>query len=148
MDPINLNAQSDANMRHTHHVSAVHRKSDTYTAELRSDNMGDPWDQIADIHEARQILKRPVFGNQKHILCVRLLAMVEEIIALSGGDHRLLPCPCCKGSGGGHCGECGSDTDCHKCRGSGRVRLSQIEYSSPQEIGRMLEAARREARVQ
>lgn len=108
----------------------------------------EAWKKVPDVRKARRILERPVFGDPDHIQAVKLLAMVEEIQELSGAGINHFPCPCCQGSGGSCCGECGNDVDCHRCKGEGWIRASEIDQCSPEEVKMMLEAARRESRVQ
>lgn len=104
------------------------------------------WQANPNVRRARKLLERPVFGNERHIAAVHLLSMVEEILELSGPGARYLPCPCCQGGNGyGFCAECGHGIDCHRCKGAGGIRPSEIDNCSPAEIKIMLETARKEA---
>jgi hypothetical protein len=132
-------------MKHpTAALFAQSRDAEAYQREF------EQWKKVPDVRKARVILEHPVFGDSDHIRAVRLLSMVEEIQELSGGlsdrTGRYFPCPCCEGSGGSSCcGECGHDIDCHRCKGEGRIRASEIDYLSPEEVKAMLETARKEA---
>jgi hypothetical protein len=106
-----------------------------------------------NVRSAQKLLEKPVFGDPLHIEAVRLLEKLEELALLSNGSlhpshytSSRYPCPHCKGEGNHHCGECGQEIDCHRCRGDGWIRESETLWLKADDLNRMLEIARREAR--
>lgn len=99
------------------------------------------------VKEARELLEHPVFGDERCVLAVRMLSMLEDSAALV--DRSSLParypCPCCETTGTNYCDCCGSDADCHLCSGEGFISGAEVQDLDYEQIRRLHELAIREA---
>lgn len=72
------------------------------------------------VGEARNLLKRPVFGKDDHIRAVSILSVLEELDIKGNTLEDVdidIDCPKCDGYGA--CSHC--DQDCGDCDGTGKV---------------------------
>jgi len=72
---------------------------------------------------ARNVLKPPyLFGNEAQIRAIQILAMLAELSELYAAlPEETKKCDSCAGRGHRVCEECGHESYCRACRGSGTV---------------------------
>lgn len=99
------------------------------------------------VREARTLLERPIFGDERSICAAKMLSALEESAELVGrtGEHHKYPCPCCEAGGRRECECCGRDMDCHQCGGAGYIGDADIDYLSYDEVQNMRALALRES---
>jgi hypothetical protein len=79
---------------------------------------------LPSLKEARELLKVPVFGNERCILALKVLQRYEEAsklrLLLNG---RKVQCWCCEGRGEIDC-RAGCSHECPTCQGENKLRLT------------------------